>query len=280
MISVFGLMLAVGVCNGDQLQIRGQQPTYGLVLRQTAEAIVFQEMAADQTTRERTVKFADVERAIRSIDVDRLVSLDPDNPQAYRQYAEHLASLTGDPFARQLARRLYLLAAYRGNGEIRRSAFRGLISLTDNLAEKKRICALAFKTDGNLEWLQLTETSQTPKEDPQEIEEAIQMLRSIRNRDFQQSSDLMDSRKWKIQAVREMIPRLHQICRERKLDANQLRRILNLELGLRSSGSATPDWNRIFEETPPDFRECTFQTVTQFDPELAWFRNGVWTSEK
>ena len=86
---------------------------------------------------------------IYQIDVERLKKLDKNDPKAYYDYAEELADKKwkDDPEARDMARRLFLIAAYLDPRQFGRSALLSMIPLAGTEAEARRCRAMAFLLD-------------------------------------------------------------------------------------------------------------------------------------
>lgn len=83
----------------------------------------------------------------RPLDSDRLSDLTPAKPDDYRQYAEELSDQKVDPEARELATRLFLVAAHLDQDRLGRSCLLGLTNLARTRQEKARCRALAYLLD-------------------------------------------------------------------------------------------------------------------------------------
>lgn len=86
---------------------------------------------------------------IHQIDTDRLKTLDKNDAKAYHDYAEVLADkkYADDPEAKDVARHLFLIAAYLDQRQFGRSALLSMSSLARTEAEARRCRALAFVLD-------------------------------------------------------------------------------------------------------------------------------------
>jgi hypothetical protein len=81
---------------------------------------------------------------VNQINRKRLEGLAKDNPKAYRDYATELAGEQGDPEARDMAMRLYLIAAYLDPKQFGHSALLSMSRLASTPAEERRCRAMAF----------------------------------------------------------------------------------------------------------------------------------------
>jgi hypothetical protein len=82
-----------------------------------------------------------------TIDVKRLEALSPAKPKEYRDYAEELAAHQGDPEARYMAQRLFLIAAYLAPKELGSSCMLRMSALASSTAEARKYRAMAFLLD-------------------------------------------------------------------------------------------------------------------------------------
>jgi hypothetical protein len=84
---------------------------------------------------------------LHQLDVKRLEGLAPDNPKAYRDYADELARQQDDPEARYVAQRLYLIAAKLAPAELGSSSLLRMSKLAHKPAEARKFRAMAFLLD-------------------------------------------------------------------------------------------------------------------------------------
>ena len=80
---------------------------------------------------------------------DRLAGLDPSNPRAYFELAEDVADAPATDDDRELARRLFALAAVLDSRTFGRSACLALASMEDDANAKRRLRALASLLDAS-----------------------------------------------------------------------------------------------------------------------------------
>jgi len=139
-----------------------EQPLLGYLVRQDERTVVIREELPGGGQRETHIPRADIEELIVTVDPERLTTLDPAQPKGYREYAEELAEKRRDPEARDAARRLYAIAAARGEGVLRKGALLGLLSLASSPAEERRLRAAAFLYDDQHDPTLLSASSPSP----------------------------------------------------------------------------------------------------------------------
>ncbi len=122
-------------------------PIRGFLVRQTGQTITLRQVLQDGETKERTIARSEIDQVIQSVSSERLATLDPKQPDAYREYAEELSEKRKDPDARATAIRLYLIAAHLAPDRLGRSAMLGLIPLARSDQEQRRFRAMAYLLD-------------------------------------------------------------------------------------------------------------------------------------
>ncbi len=154
---ILGLLLAAWTLSGSTASllaitvlVRGEsKPIYGTLVRQTDKTLVVQIRTADGSFVERTLARDQIELLYHPVDPARLESLDPAEPERYRDYAEELADKKKDPEARQLSLRLYWLAAVLAPERLGKSCLLGMTSLAETEAEASRYRAVAYLLDAS-----------------------------------------------------------------------------------------------------------------------------------
>jgi hypothetical protein len=86
-------------------------------------------------------------KILHQVDRKRLEKLNKDSPKAYRDYAEELAGKKEDPEGRDVAMRLYLIAAYLDPQQFGRSSLVGMSKLASTASEIRKCRAMAFLLD-------------------------------------------------------------------------------------------------------------------------------------
>ncbi len=105
------------------------QPIRGYYVRENEHAVVLLELLPNGSTAERSVPRTQIDDMIRSVSEERLAALRPENPDAYREYAEELAEKRKDPDAQLTGLRLYQMAAVLEPQRLGRSCLLGMVPL-------------------------------------------------------------------------------------------------------------------------------------------------------
>ncbi len=273
---------------GDVVFIDGQPPIYGLFISEIAGVIEFEKLDESANGQQTiTIPRSQVARLVRTIDSTLLSQLSPDHPARYRDFAEVVGSYASDPFAQSLARRLYLLSAYWGRGEVRSSGFRGMIGLAKR-PERTRIQAFAFQLDSNFDrsWFDQVdfksrnEGRQQIGSDRQHASQLFECVRLIRNQRYEEAGKLLNSLE-KTGAPNRASARLMAILKQvqiaRRASLAELSLIIQAEVDWITAEENQPDWNKLVRDKKPDFRILSFETVSEFDPKKCVFRRGRWT---
>jgi hypothetical protein len=261
------------------------EPTRGRLLRQTAADVTIEEILSDGQTRQRTIPRAEIEDSIDPVSPQRLEELSPDNPQAYRNYAEELAEKRVDPDAQAAAIRLYLIAAWLDPQELAKSSLLGMAALARTPGEERKFRALAYLYDPDHDRRLLREAARpesdsAPSESLDSLRRALQMRRQGNRRsaimnlgregvteELQKHSDILTADEFSQPGLPDPL----------------LQKIVSLELALESGEAAKEDaplaWSQIGGEgaTSP-VPSLRLETVTEFDPRQCLYRNGRWTA--
>ena len=123
------------------------EPIRGFLISENAISIEVHEPLPNGDVREHILPRVSIDDIIRAVDPDRLAALNPKTPEDYRSYAEDLAVKTEDPEAREMAIRLYLIAAYLKPSELGRSCLLGMAGLARTPEEERAFRAMAFSLD-------------------------------------------------------------------------------------------------------------------------------------
>ncbi|MFW6169667.1 MAG: DnaJ-like cysteine-rich domain-containing protein [Planctomycetota bacterium] len=161
------------------------QPIRGYLVREDEDEIVISQPQADgTTTRQEIISRSDIDDVIRTVSADRLESLRPSEPDAYREYAEELAEKKKDPDARIMSLRLFLIAAHLAPDRLGRSCLLGMVPLARSNSEKRRFRAMAYLLDPAHDARTLSMPVETnvdnPSLDPEQAELIVLALRTLR----------------------------------------------------------------------------------------------------
>ncbi len=123
------------------------EPLRGFYVGESEETITVGVPQQDGSVIQRHILLSQVEDVLHSIDRERLALLKPDQPDAYREYAEELAEKRVDPEARQMAIRLFLIAAYHDQERLGESCLLGMVALARSPEEERRFRAMVYLLD-------------------------------------------------------------------------------------------------------------------------------------
>jgi hypothetical protein len=275
----------------------GGPPIAGFLVRQDATSVVVREPLPDGTSRERTLPRAEIDDLIVTVSAERLESLRPDAPRAYRDYAEELAEKRRDPEARAAAVRLYLIAAYLAPEELGRSCLMGMAALSNRPAEQRKYRAMAYLLDPahNRALLKPADspppaTNAAPDADPSPLLESLQLVRQgkyDRALESGRSAAPLFERYGQVLSYGEFAEAC-QRARQSGLSDALLRRVLRLELlllGPPAPGEspepakepASASWLEIVAAgRHAPVPSLSLETITEFDPRQCRFRDGRW----
>ena len=293
---VFVLLGNVGLpCWAVIVLVENQdEPIRGILVDENSVSIEVHEHLPNGTVTKHTIPRVTIDEIVRAVNNERLAGLSPDEPEAYRSYAEDLAIKTEDPEAPVAAIRLYLIAAYLKPNELGRSCLLGMAGLARTPAEERSFRAMAFVLDptNDLSVLKApkvkaaTFTGVTDLE-KRSLRTAIQLLRTGKLDDAEKYF-----RRPPVEAAAAYYS--HIVSKEDYNEAHEangrltprlLRKLLTLEIVL--SGITTTEvasestgftpWSRLVarDDLTP-ITPQTLTTITEFDPREQLFRNGKW----
>lgn len=230
---------------------------------------------------------------------ERLEALERDNPKEYRNYAEEVAAKAKrDPEAREIAIRLYLIAAYLDTEDLGKSSLLGMINLARSAAEEKNFRALAYLLDPEHDERVLKRPEPVAK--PTEIDvgvkgklkNAVMALRRgnpVAARNF--SSDPAVRESFKQFADTLTYAEFETATRTGEMSPVLMQRLVTIELSLmdtpgddaglprNSVDDDSPNWAEIIREGKlAPVPSLVLETITEFDPGLCNYRNGKWVN--
>ncbi len=292
---LFGSFFGVGLSDsqGAVIYLKGStQPMTGYIVSQDDRRVTLRRTLPSGVEREDLFLREQIELVVETVSAERLQKLTPDNPNAYRDYAEELAVKWIDPEARDAAVRLYLIAAYIDNGTIQKSALRGLVANARSTLEERKFRTLAYRSTGyDATFLRQVITKRSPNAstDPKAKTTLLNSVKAARRGDFLLASELLDSTEVQKELANYedvmTLETLVGICLNELITKEELNQLLKIELLLssstRSPGRTTKhreeNWSQLVSENElsPIF-EISFLTVTEFDPRKCVFRDGNW----
>jgi len=110
------------------------------------KTLIIKVRSADGTERIKEYERGKI-KIIHQLDRNRLENLSKDAPKAYRDYADELAQQTSDPEARDMAMRLFLIAAYLDPEQFGPSSLIRMSALAATPAEARKCRGMAFLLD-------------------------------------------------------------------------------------------------------------------------------------
>jgi len=287
--------------HGDMLVVAGEPaPRFGRVRKATDDNTILFEALWDDKTEQLRIARDDVELLVITIDEERLEKLNPGDLHAYRDYAEELAAQQKDPLARDLAIRLYLIAAANGFRDdadpvVALSALAGLTALGRTENERKSFEVLRFVYDrrDHLVPLQPAANNDRVERSPnasETINDLLAAVRLLRQEDFSTPKE-----RFQQNAIQKELANWSSICSpleineilsNKRLSLFQLNKMLKLELALQKGELPIPDrqftnWAEQATQTGEGWTQLPdFSTVTEFDPCKAIYRNGEWIAPR
>jgi hypothetical protein len=264
------------------------QPTIGRLVRQDERSIVIELDRPGGTPTIREILRSDIEDLLIVVSEERLKALRPEDPAAYRDYAEELAVKRKDPDALLASLRLYLIAAYLAPETLGQSCLLGMVALARNPAEERRFRAMAFLLDPNHDRgvLKAAMEATAPRDEAGRsgLLKAVQAMRRGQRRIALQLADrepvLREFEKYEDLIGWDEFRRL-----EDEIPPQALRRLLVIEWLLTRDGDEgtapfadrRTSWSQIAErqELKP-LAPLTLETLTEFDPRECVYHQGQW----
>ena len=240
-----------------------------------------------------TIQRDKVEQFLVNIDQKRLSELRPSNPRAYVQYAEELSGQKIDKAARNLAKRLFVIAAFHSDGELHLTSLAGLAALADSAIERRRINALRYLSGLEATGFEMSSSQDQKKDDQQTGDEyriALELVRYLRQGKNSRAMQMLKDPKnqsnfdaWKeICSANE----LRTIAQANRITQEQLGKLLKIEISILQSQRVGKKINPYLKsESWGDFyvRESTrsllfpsIENITAFDPRNSIYKNGSW----
>lgn len=271
------------------------QPIVGYLERQDDNLVVVRQLLPNGQTQLRELLRSEIDDILIAVSDERLQTLSPENPAAYRDYAEELAEKRKDPDARATGLRLYLIAAYLDPEKLGRSSLLGMAGLARTPAEERRFRAMAYLLDPNHDrGLLLDSAKNTGAEGIQDDQGQDVLLKAMRafRKGKRATAITMAGRP----ATQKALARFSDVLTLEELESvgkevppDILRKLLTLELILASGETAARDqdsdemapWSRIVDrEGTAPVPSLSLESLTEFDPRECVFSDGQWGRPK
>jgi hypothetical protein len=278
----------------DVIWIEGQHdPLYGVILSRDETGVVLR-TGFDNDTPIRKIATHQIKLVVVNLDHRRLEALNPQKLGEYRDYAEELAVQKKDPTARELAIRLYLIAATNGANAIRDSALTGLVGVARDPREESTFRLLRhlhseLADGGENQPVERAGNRSGATTSGEKLLRAIQMMR--RGKNIEAGEFLADetvSIALGEFPVRISWQELREIASVTRPTMAQLDQLLRIEaelrfgslVGFEQEGVESRHWSASAHKPAKRFdRLPTFANATEFDPYLSVYREGKWVSE-
>ena len=298
-LALIALLAAPAVARAIVVLPKGSsKPVMGYLVREDERTIVVREILPDGKPREQTFQRDQIDELLVTVSPERLAELDPARPQLYREYAEELAEKHRDPEARDMALRLYHMAAVLGEGSLRRGSILGLAALARTPQEERRFRAAAYLYDPEHDAAVLAEgagvklaAAPTATEPLAELATALRLVRQGRGSQAKAIFEKPSSRE-PLAALAGIVSgeELLAACTAKNLSGEQLYKLVKAELAIerslagRPGGSAADDFalqpaswaasikSHGLSALPP----LALETLTEFDPRACVYRDGKW----
>ena len=277
----------------------GRAAIKAFLVRQDDEKVVIRQTRPDGSTVEREIYRVEIDDMIVSVSDERLASLRPKSPSAYRDYAEELAEKREDPDARQAAIRLYLMAAWLDRARLGRSCLLSMTSLARTPEEERTFRAMAYLLDPQHD-RRLLKTPDAAAGTvvgssarlPEPLMTALRLLRQGSRRALSKAESgsvrpLFDQIKEYL-SYEEFVAAAETCRSSGRLPPEVLRKLIQLELtfgGIPQPASvAQPaadksgaNWSQTVRLGRVDpVPSLSLETLTEFDPRKCVFRDGQW----
>lgn len=276
------------------------RPVMGYLIRQDDKTIVIREILPGGKPREQTIQRDQIDELLVTVSPERLAELDPARPQLYREYAEELAEKHRDPEARDMALRLYAIAAVLGDGTLRRGSLLGLAALARSPQEERKFRAAAYLYDPEHDLAALAGVGEAKlinaPTSTDQVAEVLSALRLVRQGKGSQAKVIAQK-----PAVHEQLEGLAKIitaeellaaCTAKSLTDEQLYKLLQAEIALERSlgdstaGSGVDDvtlqrtsWAAVVKSRGlAPLPSLSLESLTEFDPRACVFRDGKWVA--
>jgi len=271
-------------------------PVYGYLKSRTAAFVVIETRQADGSLQQRQIRAARINDVIVTVSQERLTRLDCDHPEQYRDYAEELAERRRDPEARDMAIRLYLIAAYKAPQRLGPSCLLGMAQLAYTPAEKRRYRAMAYLLDPKHPRQLISEKTTAPARDKEPLAEitdsgravllkAIHFLRTDRGDEVRRNLD-RSPLKEALGAARSASREDFAAAAKGPLSPRLQAKLAELEIELRgltrndSTGGESPaeesSWAAALQRSRAPAGSLHLLRITDFDPRKCEYAEGRW----
>jgi hypothetical protein len=296
MVTVALMLAGSQTAGGVTIVLKGSdKPIYGFIVKEEPTQILIRQVTSSGF-RVVSVQRKDIEFINNPHDIDRLVALSPDQPEAYRRYAEELVEQKVDPEARELSTRLFLLAAYWDGERLGRSCLLGLADLAFTVEQKERCRALAYLLDPGHDRSLLQDVVERPSSlAPDSNQTALRtLLEALERGRMRQAQGIakrsnpavllasyqqfLTTEELELALATPESGEFSKVLRTRLLRLRY--EVLARDLGSRKrlGGRPTRKWHigLLNPENQEPVRALTLEAITPYDPRQCLYRDGKW----
>ncbi|MBA2113433.1 hypothetical protein [Bremerella alba] len=297
---LWAVLLFCGDALGAVVYVKGQkEPISGFVESTDDTSIRLRITTPDGDELHRQILRSEIDLLLQPVSPGRLSQLSPENPKAYREYAEELAEKKTDPEAVETAKRLFMIAAHLDPKTEGRSALLGMTLLMNDAQGVKQLRAMAYLIDPShdaalLEGQQQEVTTGAALDESmrQEVTKVLRMLRQGERADARQQLQREELRSAMRQGTSKITPDeclalvqgLCPGCGQGKIPPYMLQKLVAAELELNTSQAANdvqPKWGFYLSETfQKPLPVLSLAKAIGFDPRQCVYRDGAWVEPK
>jgi len=294
------VLSAVTLCTveawGAVVYVKGQkEPVAGFVESADDTSIRLRIRTSDGEELTRQILRTEIDLLLQPVSPSRLSQLSPDNPKAYREYAEELVEKKSDPEAVETAKRLFMIAAHLDPKAQGRSALLGMTPLMNDSQGVKQLRAMAYLLDPSHDASLLEGKPQaaTPgaaldEKLREEVIKVLKMLRHGERADARQQLQRDEIRQGMRQGTSKITPDeclalvqgLCPGCEQGKIPPYMLQKLVAAELELSTSQAAQevqPQWGFFLDGTfQKPLPVLSLAKAIGFDPRKCVYRDGEW----
>ncbi|WDI44377.1 hypothetical protein [Bremerella sp. P1] len=293
---LLALLLVCSEAFGAVVYVKGQkEPIAGFVESADDMSIQLRIVTPEGDELNRRILRSEIDLLLQPVSPSRLSQLSPDNPKAYREYAEELVEKTSDPEAVETAKRLFMIAAHLDPKAEGRSALLGMTPLMNDPQSVKQLRAMAYLIDPShdaslLEGQQQAVTTGAALDESlrEDVIKVLQMLRHGERADARQQLQRDEIRSAMRQGTSKITPDeclalvqgLCPGCGQGQIPAYMLQKLVAAELELRTSEASDevkPQWGFFLDGTfQKPLPVLSLAKAIGFDPRQCVYRDGEW----
>ncbi len=276
--------------------VKGQkEPIAGFVESADDMSIRLRVLEKDGEELTRRILRSEIDLLLQPVSPSRLGQLSPDNPKAYREYAEELVEKTTDPEAVETAKRLFMIAAHLAPEKEGRSALLGMTPLMKDPQHVKQLRALAYLIDPShdaslLEGKQQDAAAGAALEES-EREEVVKVLRMLRHGDRADARQQLQreeiqaglrqgTSKISLDECLALVQGNCPGCEQGKIPPYMLQKLVAAELELNSTQTTNevqPQWGFFLDGSfQKPLPVLSLAKAIGLDPRKCVYRDGAW----